>query len=103
MTPVPEMDERLRHATEGALKRPPESLYDLKKVKALNDFCYYGDPYYQKDHGEPEPGDFSAIGLMENLHTLIFGTPRSQSIPIVLAADFFIRFKLVRTRKEAAK
>lgn len=88
MTPVPKMDERLRHATEGALKRPPESLYDLKKVKALNDFCYYGDPYYQKDHGEPAPGDFSAIGLMENLHTLEFGTPRSQSIPIVLAADF---------------
>ena len=39
MTPVPEMDERLRHAVQGALKRPPESLYDLKKVKALNDFC----------------------------------------------------------------
>ena len=30
MTPVPEMDERLRHAVQGALKRPPESLDDLK-------------------------------------------------------------------------
>ena len=88
MTPVPEMDERLRHAVQGALKRPPESLYDLKKVKALNDFCYFGDPYYQEKRDGQEPGDFSAIGQMENLHTLVFGTPRSQRIPAVLVADF---------------
>ena len=88
MIPVPEMDERLRHAVQCALKRAPESLYDLKKVKALNDFCYFGDPYYQEKRNGQEPGDFSAIGQMENLHTLVFGTPRSQRIPAVLVADF---------------
>ena len=88
MIPVPEMDERLCHAVQCALKRSPESLYDLKKVKALNDFCYFGDPYYQEKRSGQEPGDFSAIGQMENLHTLVFGTPRSQRIPAVLVTDF---------------
>ena len=99
MTPVPEMDERLRHAVQGALKRPPESLYDLKKVKALNDFCYFGDPYYQEKRDGQEPGDFSVIGQMENLHTLVFGSPRSQQIPTVLAADFSFLAQCKRLKK----
>ena len=87
MIPLPQMDERLRYGVQCALKRPPETPYDFKKVKALNDFCYPGDPYYQEEHSQ-EPGDFSAIGQMENLHTLMFGTPRSQRIPMVLVEDF---------------
>ena len=81
------MDERLAQAVASALKRPLESRYDLGKVKALDDFSYCGDPYYEQAR-EPEEGDFSAIGRMENLHTLLFGTPRSSSIPIVLVKDF---------------
>ena len=68
MIPVPEMDERLCHAVQCALKRSPESLYDLKKVKALNDFCYFGDPYYQEKRSGQEPGAFSAIGQMESAY-----------------------------------
>lgn len=88
MNPVPYMDPRLSHAVRCSLNRVPESLYDLKKVKILNDFSYDGDPYYQNVQPSGEPEDFSAIGSMENLHTLLFGTPRSQSIPTVLVRDF---------------
>lgn len=88
MTPVPNMDARLCHAVQCALNRAPDSLYDLKKIKILNDFAYDGDPYYQHTQASQEPEDFSAIGHMENLHTLLFGTPRSMSIPAVLVQDF---------------
>lgn len=99
MTPVPEMDERLNHAVQCALKRSPESLFDLKKVKALNDFCYFRDPYYQEKRGNQEPGNFSAIGYMENLHTLVFGSPRSQRIPAVLVEDFSFLTQCRRLKK----
>ena len=99
MMQFPEMDERLRHAVQCALKRSPESLYDLKKVKALNDFCYFGDPYYQENQGGQDPGDFSAIGQMENLHTLVFGTPRSQRIPVVPVKDFSFLPRCKRLKK----
>ena len=47
MTSIPQMDPRLSHAVQCSLNRAPGSLYDLKKVKVLNDFSYCGDPYYQ--------------------------------------------------------
>ena len=88
MTPVPNMDARLCHAVQCALNRAPDSLYDLKKIKILNDFAYDGDPYDQHPQASQEPEDFSAIGHKDNLHTLLFGTPRSMSIPAVLVQDF---------------
>lgn len=99
MTPVPEMDARLYHAVQCALGRVPDSLYDLKRVKLLNDFSYDGDPYYQEHQGDQEPGDFSAIGTMENLHTLLFGTPRSQRIPTVSVQSFSFLPKCRRLKK----
>ena len=81
MTSIPQMDPRLSHAVQCSLNRAPGSLYDLKKVKILNDFSYCGDPYYQTVQPSQEPEDFSAIGSMENLHTLMFGTPAARAFP----------------------
>lgn len=99
MTSIPQMDPRLSHAVQCSLNRAPGSLYDLKKVKILNDFSYCGDPYYQTVQPSQEPEDFSAIGSMENLHTLMFGTPRSQSIPTVLVRDFSFLVQCKKLKK----
>lgn len=72
MNPVPDMDGRLYWAILRAQGRWADSLYDLKKIKALKDFAGSVDPYYERPWGRLAPGDFSAIGHMENLHTLIF-------------------------------
>lgn len=72
MNPVPDMDGRLYWAILRSQGHWADSLYDLKKIKVLKDFRKSIDPYYERPWGKLAPGDFSAIGLMENLHTLIF-------------------------------
>lgn len=72
MNPVPDMDGRLYWAILRSQGHWADSLYDLKKIKVLKDFTQSIDPYYERPWGKLAPGDFSAIGAMENLHTLIF-------------------------------
>ena len=72
MNPVPDMDGRLYWAILRPQGRWADSLYDLKKIKVLKDFAGSIDPYCERPWGRLAPGNFSAIGHMENLHTLIF-------------------------------
>lgn len=72
MNPIPDMDGRLYWAILRSQGHWADSLYDLKKIKVLKDFTQSIDPYYERPWGRLAPGDFSVIGAMENLHTLIF-------------------------------
>ncbi|RKI71862.1 hypothetical protein D7V91_00635 [bacterium 1xD42-67] len=72
MPPVPDMDGRLYWAILRSQGRWADSIYDLKKIKVLKDLTQSIDPYYERPWGKLAPGDFSAIGYMEDLHTLIF-------------------------------
>ena len=72
MPQLPDMDGKLFHAVKCALGRLPVMAYDLKKVKVLNQFSGSVDPYNYNLTAKVVHGDFSAIGNMENLHTLGF-------------------------------
>ncbi len=88
MNPVPDMDGRLYWAILRSRGRWADSLYDLRKIKVLNDFTRSIDPYYERPWGKLAPGDFSAIGEMENLHTLIFFSGLKAKGEVLQVNDF---------------
>lgn len=51
MQPIPDMDGRLYFAVLRSLGRPPETLYDLKKIKVLNEFYSSRVPAWQAEEG----------------------------------------------------
>lgn len=72
MTQLPDMDSKLFYAVKCALGRLPVVAYDLKKIKVLDQFGGDVNPYYENVAAQVIEGDFSAISIMENLHTLSF-------------------------------
>jgi uncharacterized protein YwqG len=88
MAAIPSMDSRLYYAIRDSLGRWPVNLYDLKKVKTLEDFSCPVHLSMERSCKDETPGDFSAIGEMANLHTLIFDNPHSRSFPPVTVHDF---------------
>lgn len=86
MQPIPAMDGHLFFAILCSLGRYPETLYDLKKIKVLNAFYSSSVPRNQTAEDPAVKGDFSAIGEMENLHTLHF--PNGANYPTLQINDF---------------
>lgn len=69
------IDTRLLGAFKNAYGIVPRSPNDFKSVKILDNFIYGMDKYYYikiPDWIELKQGDFSIIGEMTNLHTLLF-------------------------------
>ena len=99
MNPVPDMDGRLYWAILRAQGRWADSLYDLKKIKVLKDFAGSVDPYYERPWGRLAPGDFSAIGHMENLHTLIFDCQLQPDEPPLQVEDFSFLARCKKLKK----
>ncbi len=75
------------------------NLYDLKKVKTLVDFSCPVHLSMERSCKDETPGDFSAIGEMANLHTLIFDNPHSRSFPPVTVHDFSFLCRCKKLKK----
>ena len=86
MQPIPAMDGHLFFAVQRSMGRYPETLYDLKRIKVLNEFYSSAVPRCQAAEDPDAKGDFSAIGEMENLHTLNF--PNGANYPLLPVNDF---------------
>lgn len=86
MQPIPAMDGHLFFAVLRSLGRYPETLYDLKKIKVLNEFYSSSVPRDRTAEDPAAKGDFSAIGEMENLHTLHFSN--GANYPLLPVNDF---------------
>lgn len=82
-------------AVREALGRLPDTPYDLTKVKRLDNFY----PIWADEASDMvAEGDFSCIGKMPNLHTLIFSNARGKRIRFVVNDfSFLADCKKVRT------
>ncbi|MCH5345367.1 MAG: DUF1963 domain-containing protein, partial [Acetatifactor sp.] len=65
---------RLYYAVKETRGRLPTTAFDLKKVKVLDISSGSVNPYYENVAGNIVKGDFSAIGMMEQLHKLKFSS-----------------------------
>ena len=99
MAAIPSMDSRLYYAIRDSLGRWPVNLYDLKKVKTLEDFSCPVHLSMERSCKDETPGDFSAIGEMANLHTLIFDNPHSRSFPSVTVHNFSFLCRCKKLKK----
>lgn len=89
------MSAFLLGAVRNALGRLPDTPYDLTKVKRLDNFYSI---WADEASDMVAEGDFSCIGKMPNLHTLIFSNARGERIRFVVNDfSFLADCKKVRT------